>query len=59
VVCFFETFPKKTGRRKLFPNKFPVAVAGLILAKLSPKVPGAVEFQKGGHLWVYSSGSSL
>ena len=58
-MCFFYVFPKQPGRRKLFQNRFPVAVAGLILAKLSPKVPGAVEFQKGRYLLVYGSGSSL
>jgi len=29
------------------------------LVEAGPKVPGDVEFQKGGHLWVYGSGSSL
>ena len=59
VVCFFLVFPKLAWRRELFQNWFPVIVAGLVLANLSPRVPGVVIFQKGGHLWVCGSGSSL
>jgi len=50
--------PKKTGRHELFQNEVPVTVAGLALAKLSPRVFSAEEFQKGGHLLAYGSGSS-
>ena len=59
VVCSFEIFPKKTGRRELFKNSFPVTVAGLALVRLSPRVHSAEEFQKGGHLLGSGSGSSL
>jgi len=59
VVCFYKTVPKKPGRRRLFKNWFPVIVAGLVLAGLSPRVPGVVIVQKGGHLVVCGSGSSL
>jgi hypothetical protein len=59
VVCFFETVPKKTGRRELFQNEFPVTVAGLVLAKLSPRDLGVEIVQKGGHLLGPGSGSSL
>jgi len=59
VVCFCSTFPKQAGRRELFQNGFPVTVAGLALVELSPRVPGAEEFRKGGHLLGSGSGSSL
>jgi hypothetical protein len=59
VVCFCKTVPKKTGRRELFQNDVPVTVAGLLLAKLSPRDPGVVIVQKGGHLLGSGCGSSL
>ena len=39
-------FPKNAGRHELFQNIFPVTVAGLALAKLSPRVFSPEEFQK-------------
>jgi hypothetical protein len=52
-------FSKNVGRRELFPNTFPVTVAGLVLARLSPRVPGVDIFQKSEHLLGSGSGSSL
>jgi len=59
VVFSFEIFPKQPGRRELFQNGFPVTMAGLALVEPGPRVHGAEEFQKGGHLLVTGSGSSL
>jgi len=58
MVCSFEIFLKKLGRRELYQNEYPVTVAGLTLAGLSPRVHSAEEFQKGGHLQISGSGSS-
>jgi hypothetical protein len=52
-------FPKKSGRRELFQNEYPLTVAGLALAKLSPRVHSAEEFRKGGRLLASGSGSPL